>query len=207
MRLLATIGCVLALGLAVLTPAAEAQSWGGTIGGGIVLPQDVAKDRLNRGWDFQSGSKRQLSGSVALLTEVLYYHSGVADSVLRELQVSEGSSRVLAGTLNFMLGPGASKSGPYLVAGGGIYNRKIEFSKPTRGTVIISDPWLGVVDPIVIAQGEVIGSYSTTKPGVNGGVGVSFGKKSGVCFEARYHWIFTDNVKTTFIPINFGIRW
>ena len=207
MRLFATIGWVLALGLAVVTPAAEAQSWGGTLGGGVVLPQDVSKDRLNRGWDFQSGSRRQVGKSVALLTEVMYYRSDVADSVLQDLQVSEGSSRVLAGTLNFMLGPGAARSGFYLVAGGGIYNRKVEFSKPTRGTVILVDPWLGVVDPIVIAQGEVIGSYSTTKPGVNGGVGVSLGKKSGVYFEARYHWIFTDNVKTTFIPINFGLRW
>jgi opacity protein-like surface antigen len=207
MRFFATMVCVLGLAGAAAAPAAAGQAWGGTLGGGIVLPQDVAKDKFNRGWNLASGSTKQLSRSVAILTEVMYGRFGVADSVLRNLQVPEGNARILAGTVNFVLGPGASGPGFYLVGGGGIYNRKIEFSKPTTAGVVVFDPWLGTAVPIVVPAGETIASFSTTKPGVNGGLGVSLGKTSRVYLEARYHWIFTDNVKTTFIPINFGFRW
>jgi hypothetical protein len=205
MRLFAAIGCVLAVGFASVRPAAAASSWGGTLGGGIVLPQDVAKDRLNQGWNLQSGSTHQIAKSAAILTEVMYTHHGVSDATLQSLHAPEGSARVLAGTLNLMLGPGAAGSGPYLVGGGGIYNRKIEFNRPTTADTIIDDPWLGQNGPVVIPAGQTIGSFSTTKPGLNAGVGVSLGKK--VYVEARYHWIFTDKVKTTFLPINFGFRW
>lgn len=207
MRLFGTMALVLALGAAAVAPAAAAGSWGGTLGGGVALPQDVAKDRLNRGWDLQSGSTFKVGNSVAILMEVMYNKYGVSDTTLQNLQVPEGKMRILSGTVNFMVGPGATGSGPYLIGGGGIYNRKIELSKPTTGGVIVVDPWLGVVAPIVIPPGDVIGTFSTTKPGINGGVGLSLGKNSRAYLEARYHWVFTDNVKTTFIPINFGLRW
>lgn len=207
MRVCATFACVVGLAALTAAPAAAGQRWGGTLGGGIVLPQDVSKDKLNRGWNLASGSTRPMSRSVAILTEVMYNRFSVADSVLRDLQVPEGHSRIFAGTVSFVLGPGASGPGFYVVAGTGIYNRKIEFSKPTVGGVVIFDPWLGTAVPIVVPAGEKVASFSTTKPGVNGGAGISLGKTSRVYLEARYHWIFTDNVKTTFIPINFGFRW
>ena len=148
-----------------------------------------------------------MSRSVGLLTEVMYNRYGVSDATLQSLQVPEGNARVLAGTLNLIIGPGASGPGFYVVGGGGVYNRKIDFSKPTVAGVVVFDPWLGTAVPIVVPAGEAIASFSTTKPGANAGVGIGLGKTTRVYFEARYHWIFTDKVKTTFIPINFGFRW
>jgi hypothetical protein len=71
---------------------------------------------------------------------------------------------------------------PYLIGGAGVYGLKSDINT------------------------EFTGSNTITKLGLNGGIGASFPLSGFNTFvEARYHYIFTDNVATQFIPITFGI--
>ncbi len=67
---------------------------------------------------------------------------------------------------------------PYLIGGAGIYGLKSDFP----------------------------GASTTTKLGLNGGIGASFPLSGFNTFvEARLHHVFSDNVATQFIPVTFGI--
>lgn len=67
---------------------------------------------------------------------------------------------------------------PYLIGGAGIYGMKRDFS----------------------------GASTTTKLGLNGGIGAAFPLSGFNTFvEARLHHVFSDNVATQFIPVTFGI--
>jgi hypothetical protein len=71
------------------------------------------------------------------------------------------------------------------------------------------DPFFGFYQFGVPAN-QVVASYTVNKPGVNGGMGVSFGSKWHVKFygEARYHRMFLGNDRhTDLLPVTFGIRW
>lgn len=202
------LGVLLLMAGASAAAVEPAAAWDGILSGGIVLPEGTSKDRLNNGWNVQTATSHAVAKSAALVFEGMYAHHGVADPTLRALNTPEGSTRILSGTVSLMVGPGSTGSGPYVVGGGGIYNRKIEFDRPVAvDTTVPVDPWLGVAVPIVIPAGGTIGSFSTTKPGASAGVGISLGKTSRVFLEARYHWLFTDGQTTTFVPINFGFRW
>jgi opacity protein-like surface antigen len=51
------------------------------------------------------------------------------------------------------------------------------------------------------------GSDSETKFGLNGGAGIEFGLSGLATFvEARFHSVFTEDSKTNFVPISFGIK-
>lgn len=67
---------------------------------------------------------------------------------------------------------------PYLIGGAGIYGLKRDLA----------------------------GASTTTKLGLNGGVGASFPLSGFNTFvEARLHHVYSDNVATQFIPVTFGI--
>jgi hypothetical protein len=71
---------------------------------------------------------------------------------------------------------------PYLIGGAGVYGLKSDVNTAFTG------------------------SSTITKLGLNGGIGASFPLSGFNTFvEARYHYIFTDNVATQFIPVTFGI--
>jgi hypothetical protein len=96
-----------------------------------------------------------------------------------------GSSnlRILSANANVVYAlPGVGMR-PYLIAGAGAYNLQ-------------SDLTSGFSD-----------NNSSTKLGLNGGIGVAFPLSGFNTFaEARIHHIFTDdNFSTTFIPVTFGI--
>lgn len=67
---------------------------------------------------------------------------------------------------------------PYLIGGAGVYGLKV----------------------------DVPNASTTTKLGLNGGIGASFPLSGFNTFvEARLHHVFSDNVATQFIPVTFGI--
>jgi hypothetical protein len=72
---------------------------------------------------------------------------------------------------------------PYLIGGAGVYNLQSD------------------------AATAFTGNNSSTKLGLNGGVGVAFPLSGFNTFaEARIHHVFTDDgYSTTFIPVTFGI--
>jgi hypothetical protein len=70
------------------------------------------------------------------------------------------------------------------------------------------DPFFGFYNAAVPVQ-NVLASYSVYKPGVNGGMGFSFGTRKNVKFyaEARYHrMILSEHSHTDIVPVTFGVR-
>ena len=90
----------------------------------------------------------------------------------------------LAGTLNAMFEMGGMMASPYLTAGLGLYNLKIDVEG--------SDEDFDIPDE--------------TKFGLNGGAGIKFNLAGFNTFlEARYHHIMTEDDATAIIPITFGL--
>jgi hypothetical protein len=108
---------------------------------------------------------------------------GVRFDVLYDNWDVEGTSidlRALGGTANLMFHLPSTSTAvrPYLSGGIGVYNLKA-----SRG-----------------GDGE-------TNAGLNAGVGLDFPMSGIIPFaEVRFHSIFTDEEKTNFVPIVFGIR-
>ena len=126
------------------------------------------------------------------------------------MQFPNGDSHIWAVTADPIVR--LNPSGPidlYLIGGGGVYHRLVEFTQPTVATVTAFDPFFGIFFPATVPANQVLRSFSVTKGGVNGGAGltVRLGRGNAKLFaEARYHYMFTPNA-TTFVPVTFGLRW
>jgi len=144
----------------------------------------------------------------------------------------DGSNHVWSFTLNptFSI-PTSGSLGAYAVVGAGFYHKVTNFTEPSTGYYY--DPYYGYIP---YSANQVIDHYSSNAVGVNGGFGVTykFSKFSNERFymEARYVYVANSqrigvtaaNVgifgatyngynyypansnRTTFIPVNFGIR-
>ena len=142
----------------------------------------------------------------------------------------DGSNHVWSFTLNptFTL-PTEGSLGAYMVLGGGFYHKVTNFTEP--GTGEYCDPYYGCY---TYQANQTIDHYTSNAVGVNGGFGLTykFSKFSNERFylEARYVYIpnsqrfgYTaanvatttyngydaypaNSNRTTFIPVNFGIR-
>jgi hypothetical protein len=99
----------------------------------------------------------------------------------------------------------------YLIGGGGFYRRTVEFTQPGVGTITLFDPFWGVVYPAAVPVTDVLGSFTQHKGGLNVGGGVSFrirgDSDTRVFAETRYHHIYTTPVRTSILPVTFGLRW
>jgi hypothetical protein len=196
------------------TAAAMAQSsrFDFHVGGGFTQPVYGVESRLDRGWNVLAGGGINFTPHVGLVGEFMFNRFGISQSALSTLNMPGGNTRVWAVTVDPIVHfhpQGAMDF--YLIGGGGVYHRNVEFTRPTVQTITIFDPWWGIAYPANVAADQILSSYGTTKAGVNGGGGVSFrlGKdtKARVFAEARYHHMFTRDVRTTMLPVTFGIRW
>ena len=93
----------------------------------------------------------------------------------------------------------------YFIGGGGLYHWRQEFTAPTIAVFNGFDPFFGFFQEAVPAN-QILTSYSVNKPGVNGGVGVSFGTRWHAKFyaEARYHRIIFGDNHADMLPVTFG---
>jgi hypothetical protein len=197
---------------AAALPLAAQARFTGWVGGGFTEPLNPIGRRLNRGYNLGAGAG--ISGNrVGALVNFTYNDFGINQNALDAVGAPNGSTRIWAFTFDPVIHFSPRAEGPvdfYITGGGGIYRRTVEFTQPTIATVTLFDPWWGGFVPAQVVTNEVIGSFATTKPGVNGGAGVAFKIGSGsvkVFAEARYHHMFTDRIGSSFIPVTFGVRW
>jgi opacity protein-like surface antigen len=181
-------------------------------GAGFTEPVRFTEDRLSRGFNLNVGGGINFTPSFGLIGEFGYNDLGLTDAALAAANVPNGSTRVLSLTANpiFRFNP-RGRFDVYAIGGGGWYRRTVEFTEPTIATVTAFDPFWGVFFPVAVPANQVIGSFSQNKPGLNAGGGISFSLRGDsnakIYAEARYHYLFTDNVRTTLLPVTFGLRW
>jgi hypothetical protein len=182
------------------------------VGGGFTTPVKSTEGRLNTGFNILAGAGVNVSKEFGILAEFGFHNMGITDRILDNIGVPQGSTRIYSATLNPVIrfNP-TGRFGAYITGGGGFYRRTIEFTEPTFIETTGFDPFYGVFFPALVPANSVIGSFSQNRAGVNGGAGVTIGLSadSNAKFfaEARYHHLFTSPVRTTLVPVTFGIRW
>lgn len=180
------------------------------VGVGPANPVRDTASRLDTGWSFTGGAGMNFTPHLGLTGEFTYNSLGVNQAALRALEFPNGAMRVWALTANPVVRlnrPG--KVGFYLIGGGGVYHRVLEFSQPTVAVYNVYDPFFGILYPVGVPASQVLSSYSNTAGGVNIGGGITFkmGRGNAKTFvESRYHHMFTSPA-TTILPVTFGIRW
>ena len=147
------------------------------VAGGLNAPVGALGDAADLGYNVTAG----LNVGAPLLPVGLRFE-GAYNGL--QLKNSGGDVRIIAGIANAIFNIGRSNDAPYLIAGLGAYNRRLDFNS------------FGVTD-------------DKTVVGINGGAGLRFPLVGITTFvEARYHVMLGDRSDATnyqFIPITFGI--
>ena len=206
----AAVICLIAPAITMPLAAQEFSRFTFSAGGGVTQPVGGTKSRFDTGWNFTAGAGVNFVRHAGIVGEFTYNSFGINGATLQTLQFPNGDSHIWAITADPIVR--LNPSGPidlYLIGGGGVYHRLVEFTQPTVATVTAFDPFFGIFFPATVPANQVLRSFSVTKGGVNGGAGltVRLGRGNAKLFaEARYHYMFTPNA-TTFVPVTFGLRW
>ena len=205
-RLCLAFCCVAAL------PMLAQPRFTGFAGAGFSEPINPIGAHLDNGWNVSAGAGIA-DKNVGLMLDFMFNDFGINSNTLSQVGAPNGSTRIWAFTLDPIVHLNPHPEGPvdfYITGGGGVYHRTVEYTQPAIVTITAFDPWFGVFFPANVAANQVIGSYGLTKPGVDGGAGVSFkiGPGSLKLFaEARFHHMFTNAAGTNILPVTIGVRW
>lgn len=143
--------------------------------------------------------------------------SAAVESVRQALQRGDvsGRSDLIALTANYRLELRGRVLGTYFIGGGGLYHRRQHLSQEVpSGTTITCSPfwlWWGFsCESGTITTVNTVASFSSTSPGVNGGIG--FTARVGeapyrMYVESRYHYAPSRNISTQLVSITVGIRY
>jgi hypothetical protein len=181
------------------------------IGAGFTPPVGADSSRLNTGWNFVAGGGYNFNRTFGIVGEYMLNQMSVSDSVLRQLNVPGGTGTIWSLTANptVRFNPNG-RFGGYLIGGGGLYTRTVEFTRPTTAAVTFFDPWFGLFGTAFIPADQVIGTFTSRAGGWNAGGGLTFGvghSGAKISPEARYHWAGTSGRPIQIVPVTFGLRW
>jgi hypothetical protein len=208
-------GMFIAVGIVLYSSALWAQegSWSKftmNVGLGVVSPVGDTGSRLDTGWSFTGGAGMNFTRHMGLIGEFTYNSFGINQGTLQALEFPNGEMRLWAFTANPVVR--LNRSGNvdfYLIGGGGVYHRTLQFSQPTVAAYTVYDPFFEIFYPVGVPATQVLSSYSRTAGGVNIGCGftIKMGRSNAKAFiESRFHHMFS-NPATTILPVTFGIRW
>lgn len=195
------------------------------IGGGVTFPVGDVADSFDTGWNFAAGLTFNTSEAVGFQAEYQFHRFGGPDRVFDNLIPTptasdsiliESNHQMHVGSFNVVLRAGGTSGvRGYLVAGPGIYNRKIQLTTPSVGFITVCDPYWLICYPTAVSTDTIVGDRSSTDFGVNVGGGVNFG---AFYVEARYHYVWGPEVtpvggggqsystNASYFPITFGFR-
>lgn len=189
--------------------AQETPRFAFNVGGGFNTPVGSTGTQLNTGWTFEAGAGYNFSKYVGALVQFNDSQFDINHATLTNLGFPGGDVNLWSLTLDPVIH--TNPKGPvdlYFIGGGGLYHWRQEFTQPTVATFTGFDPFFGFFNAAVPAE-QVLTSYSVNKPGVNGGMGLSFGTRwhVKVYAEARYHRVIFGNYHADMVPVTFGLRW
>jgi hypothetical protein len=123
---------------------------------------------------------------------------GLNRSTLRQFSATGGSEKFWSLTLDPVFH--VNQRGPidfYVTGGGGLYSRISTLRGQAFG------------GPFGESQ-ELLSSYTSYRPGVDGGAGfsvnVGYTNRVKVFLEARYHHMFLPGSGESFVPVTLGVR-
>ena len=179
------------------------------VGAGFTTPVGGTGTRLNTGWNVSAGIGYNFSKDVGALVQFNDNQFDINRATVTNLGFPGGDVNLWSLTLNPIVH--TNPRGPvdlYFIGGGGLYHWRQEFTQPTVAIFRGFDPFFGFFNAAIPTE-QVITSYSVNKPGVNGGVGLSFGTTWNAKFyaEARYHRVIFGNFHADMVPVTFGVRW
>ena len=205
--------CLLASLLLAWPAAAQTTSrFNFHVGGGFTEPVRYTDGRLDTGFNVEAGAGVNLAPHLGVMAEFGFNQLALNQTVLSAAGVPGGNARLYSVTLDPIvhLNP-RGRFDVYGVGGGGFYRRTIEFTAPTVTTVTAFDPFYGVFFPTQVPATAVLNSFTQNKSGVNvgGGVAIRVKADSNTKFfaESRYHYIYTSPIRTSVLPVTFGLRW
>src|SRR5579872_31422 len=171
------------------------------IGGGFTKPIGHLENRTDTGWNVQAGLGINLVPWLGVMGQFMYTRSDLSGSFLQSINVPGGNFSLWGFSADPIvhLNP-RGRADFYLIGGPGIYRRTVDFTQPTLATFTAFDPFFGYFFPVTVQANQVIGSYGTTRFGMNGGGGVSFrvgGGNAKLFAEARYYKIYTKGTSTS----------
>jgi hypothetical protein len=165
--------------------------------------------RLDPGWNVSLGAGYNFHPNFGVLAQFNDSQMGINNGTLNSLGFPGGDVNTWSLTLNPIIH--THPRGPvdlYFIGGGGLYHWRQQFTQPTVAVFNGFDPFFGFYQ-VAVPANEVLTSYSVNKPGVNGGLGLSFGTRwhAKLYAEARYHRIIFGNTHADMLPVTFGVRW
>ena len=214
----------LAVAIAVVLPgvAAAQDPVEFHIGGGVAVPVGDVADSFDTGFNFSTGLTFNANEAVGFMGEYQYFRFGGPDRSFDNV-ATPTSDRILIESnhqmnvvdFNVVLrAGGTSGMRAYLLAGPGVYWRKVQLTTPTVGFITVCDPYWYVCYPTAVSTDAIIGDRTSTDFGINIGGGVNFG---AFFVEARYHYVWGPKVETpgggqsygsnaSYIPLTAGFR-
>lgn len=169
----------------------------GFFGVGATAPLNPEARQLDTGWGF-TGGIGVTKPYVGLMLDFTFADFGLNRTALRQAGATDGGQKFWAITVDPVLH--VNQRGPvdfYLTGGGGLYGRVTTLRAPS-----------GFTGPFSSAD-EVVGSFTTYKPGVDGGAGFAFNlgytNRVKIFVEARYHHMFTAGTGASFVPVTVGV--
>jgi hypothetical protein len=201
------------------SPLYEGSSWSAYVDGGPSWMVGDMNRFIKDGWAFSFGFGPKFGRNASLFLDFLWSYHGLQPDALSKVGSTGGDASMLGITLNplWRINPDG-RVGGYVTGGGGYYHRTVQVSEPGVALVPVYDSWWGFgyspyYDPFLgytVAPASVItGRHNDDTYGVNAGLGLTFhpGEFVEIFLEARYHYVWTENRPTQFIPLVLGIRW
>jgi hypothetical protein len=181
------------------------------VGGGVTPTLGQTSIDLTTGWNAMGGIGYRFDRPLELRLEFMYDGLGVSQTALRRVDEPAGNAHIWSLTLDPVLHLGSvGPFRPYVIFGGGYYQRTVQFTQPTTAVVDIFDPWWGYFGPTLVPANQVLGTVTKGAGGANAGLGLSVKLGQGntrLFVEARYHYIWTERRATEILPVTFGLRW
>jgi opacity protein-like surface antigen len=215
----------MAAALALMIPAgahAQADPVEFNIGAGVAFPVGDVADSFDTGWHLATGLTFNVNEVVGIQGEYQYFRFGGPDRTFDNLVGAPGDRILIESNhqmnvVDFNLvvrAGGTSGVRGYLLAGPGVYWRKVQLTTPSVGFITVCDPYWYVCYPTAVSTDTIIGDRTSTDFGFNVGGGVNLG---AFYVEARYHYVFGPDVSApgggetrssnaSYFPITVGFR-
>ena len=180
-RSMKVLGIVSLLAAPFALQAQTAKTLSLGVSGGLSLPMGDLGDVADAGYNVTGHIYLKPSTKLALRGDVGYDSWKAKSSSVVDANLTSLS---FTGNGIFNVGESSAAMRPYLLLGGGMYR--------TKSSVSIAG---------------VSSSSTSTDPGIQGGLGISFNLSGFSTFlEAKYVNIFGDGSSSNFVPVTFGVR-